>query len=282
MDDTAAATTPGHCRPPTQLSRLTSLSPSRASDFKTCPRLYRYRVVDRLAEAPSHAAVRGSLVHAVLESLFDLPPAERTIEQAIALLPAAWARLQEGDEQALKLGELQPDETSWLASAHPLLASYFALEDPGRYQPSGRELSLEVEVGEHLTLRGILDRLDAAPDGRLRVVDYKTGRAPAQGYEGRALFQLKFYALMVWRLHGVIPAVLRLMYLGDRTIIEHSPGEAQLLATERLLRALYQAIRTAHEVGDWPASPGPQCSWCSFTAMCPAGPKTADRDRLAP
>ena len=42
----------------------------------TCPLLYRFRVIDRLPEPPSPAAARGTLVHAVLERLFDeLPPA---------------------------------------------------------------------------------------------------------------------------------------------------------------------------------------------------------------
>ena len=63
---------------------LGSLSPSRAADFKTCPLLYRFRCIDRLPEEPSRAAVRGTLVHSVLESLFDLPSAERTVEEQAA------------------------------------------------------------------------------------------------------------------------------------------------------------------------------------------------------
>ena len=66
---------------------VAALSPSRASDFKNCPLLYRFRVVDRLPSAPSPAAARGTLVHAVLERLFDLPARERTIEAAAAVPP---------------------------------------------------------------------------------------------------------------------------------------------------------------------------------------------------
>ena len=43
---------------------LPSLSPSRASDFMTCPLLYRFRVIDRLPEPPTQATARGTLVHA--------------------------------------------------------------------------------------------------------------------------------------------------------------------------------------------------------------------------
>ncbi|MEO6999849.1 MAG: PD-(D/E)XK nuclease family protein, partial [Terracoccus sp.] len=41
-----------------------ALSPSRASDFMTCPLLYRFRVIDRLPSKPTTATARGTLVHA--------------------------------------------------------------------------------------------------------------------------------------------------------------------------------------------------------------------------
>jgi len=77
-----------------------SLSPSRAADFKTCPLLYRFRCIDRLPEAPSRAATRGTLVHAVLEELFDLPAPERTLDAARSMVPAAWARVRDRRPQA--------------------------------------------------------------------------------------------------------------------------------------------------------------------------------------
>src|SRR3712207_642513 len=61
-----------------QAPRRPSLSPSRAADFKTCPLLYRFRTIDRLPERRSLAAVRGTLVHSVLERLYDLPARRRT------------------------------------------------------------------------------------------------------------------------------------------------------------------------------------------------------------
>ena len=44
----------------------------------TCPLLYRFRAIDRLPEPPTVATARGTLVHAALERLFDLPTAART------------------------------------------------------------------------------------------------------------------------------------------------------------------------------------------------------------
>src|SRR3978361_1769197 len=72
-----------------------SLSPSRAADFKTCPLLFRFRTIDRLPQQPSADQVRGTLVHAVLERLFDLPALDRTPEAAAALVTPEWDKLVE-------------------------------------------------------------------------------------------------------------------------------------------------------------------------------------------
>jgi putative RecB family exonuclease len=61
---------------------LGALSPSRAGDFLACPLLYRFRTIDRLPEPPSPDAVRGTVVHKVLEDLFDLPAVDRTPARA--------------------------------------------------------------------------------------------------------------------------------------------------------------------------------------------------------
>jgi putative RecB family exonuclease len=74
-----------------------ALSPSRASDFKQCPLLYRFRAVDKLPAPPSPAAARGTLVHAVLERLFDLPAGERNPSAAGALLGPQWDALVEAE-----------------------------------------------------------------------------------------------------------------------------------------------------------------------------------------
>jgi putative RecB family exonuclease len=77
---------------PTLPSPSTALSPSRASDFMTCPLLYRFRVIDRLPEPPTEATARGTLVHAVLEKLFDHPAGERTPDAAREMLSPEWDR----------------------------------------------------------------------------------------------------------------------------------------------------------------------------------------------
>jgi putative RecB family exonuclease len=275
--------------PPPELPRRPALSPSRAADFKQCPLLYRFRAIDRLPEVPSPAQVRGTLVHAVLERLFLLPAAERTPRAARELVGPTWAQLCADDPRlaATLAGEKSPDPDGaghpddpvpavdverWLASAEPLLDAYFALEDPRLLEPEARELLVEVELESGLLLRGYVDRVDrTGPDGStLRVVDYKTGSAPRPVAEARALFQLKFYALALLCLRGVMPAELRLLYLTGPEELRYTPDEVQLRRFARTLDAIWAAIRRAGATGDFRPNPGPSCAWCSHKPVCPA------------
>ncbi|MBL1067387.1 PD-(D/E)XK nuclease family protein [Streptomyces sp. 7-21] len=281
----------------THPSRPVALSPSRAADFMQCPLLYRFRVIDRLPEPPNAAATRGTVVHAVLERLFDVPAPERNVARARALVAPEWERLlakrpelaglfaaEEAGEGTPPSGEDAAAESSgegaaaridqerlaaWLAEAERLVERWFSLEDPTRLEPAERELFVETRLESGLRLRGVIDRVDVAPTGEIRIVDYKTGRAPSPEYAGQALFQMKFYALVLWRLRGVLPRRLQLVYLGSGEVLTYDPDEADLRAVERKAQALWEAIQRATESGDWRPSPGRLCGWCEHKARCP-------------
>jgi putative RecB family exonuclease len=253
--------------------RRPALSPSRAADFKHCPLLYRFRAVDRLPEVPSRAQVRGTLVHSVLERLFELPAEQRLPAVADELVGPAWAQLQEElPDLVTQLfdGQQDPELAAWLESVGPLLGAYFDLEDPRLLQPEARELLVETELASGVLLRGYIDRLDVGPAGELRVVDYKTGAAPGEAAETRALFQMKFYALALLQLRGVVPAQLRLLYLADAQVLSYTPDEEELRRFEHTLDAIWAAVLRAAEDGDFRPNRGRSCEWCSHKAICPA------------
>ncbi|GAA4923734.1 putative RecB family exonuclease [Stackebrandtia albiflava] len=249
----------------------TTLSPSRAADFKTCPLLYRFRAIDRLPEPTTPAMMKGTLVHAVLERLYDLAAAERTPGRAVSLLAPEWERLRRQRPEAAELfGEDGGDtQREWLADARALVESYFTVEDPTRLAPSERECLVEATLADGVRMRGFIDRLDVAPTGEVRVVDYKTGKTPAVAFQGQALFQLKFYALALWRTRGVVPRILRLLYLKDGQVVDYAPTESELLGVERTVSALWQAISRAVATGEFPSKKGPLCGWCAYKDRCP-------------
>ncbi|MDA3629965.1 RecB family exonuclease [Saccharopolyspora oryzae] len=253
-------------------TRRPALSPSRASDFKQCPLLYRFRAVDRLPETPTRAQVRGTVVHSVLERLYALPTEQRDPEQARALLEPAWAELQEQQPELAELfdGPDDPELASWLKSATSLLDAYFELEDPQRLEPEACELRVETELDSGVLLRGFIDRVDVAPTGEIRLVDYKTGAAPREIGEAKAMFQMKFYALVLWRTRGEIPRQLLLMYLASKQRLAYAPDETELRRFERTLEAIWQAILRAGKTGDFRPNPSRLCDYCDHKPLCPA------------
>ena len=160
--------------------------------------------------------------------------------------------------------------SAWLAEASDMLDRYFTLEDPTRLEPRHRELAVEAVLESGLVVRGYVDRLDVAPDGQIRIVDYKTGTAPKEEFEAKALFQMKFYAVVLWLTERRIPKLLQLMYLGNGEIVRFAPDESDLRATVRKIEALWQAIERARSTGDWRPRPSRLCAWCAHQAICPA------------
>lgn len=243
------------------------LSPSRVSEFNNCPRLYKYQVIELLPEPPSIDAERGTLIHTILEDLFDLPADERNLQSATALAPSRWRDQLEAKPE---LASLVLNEKEWLDRVAALLKNYFLLEKPESFEATHREIHLEQDLTTEIYLHGYVDRIDVAPTGEVRIVDYKSGKSPKPGWEEKALFQLRIYALLYWRLNGVIPTLLVLHYLGDARTVESSPKEAELLSTEKKLLAIAGEIINAIEKDHFPPRASKLCDWCFFKSICPA------------
>jgi putative RecB family exonuclease len=212
------------------------------------------------------------VVHAVLERLYRLPAGERLPARARELVEPVWAELTEAEPGLAELfeGGEDPELGGWLESAGVLLDTYFTLEDPRCLEPAACEQLVEAETESGLVLRGYVDRLDIAPTGQVRVVDYKTGAAPREVAEARALFQMKFYALVLLLTRGVVPSQLRLMYLADGEELTYRPDEPELRRFARTLDAIWAAILRAGKTGDFRPNPSRLCDWCSHQTLCPA------------
>ena len=246
-----------------------ALSPSRASDFQQCPLLFRFRSIDKLPTAPSSAATRGTVVHAALEGLYDLPAPERTLEAATALIEPSWQAVIAKDPEVAVVAD---DEGLgvWLEKARDLVGTYFAMEDPQRLEPTGRELFVQTTLDSGLILRGFIDRLDGSPAGDIRIVDYKTGKSPNPRFQDKALFQMRFYGLVLWRNDGVLPRQLKLMFLGDGRPVIDEPSADVLTATENKIVAIWNDIEDRLKTGVFEPKTNKLCDWCDFQSLCPA------------
>jgi putative RecB family exonuclease len=245
-----------------------SLSPSKVSSFTDCALAFRFSAIDRLPEPPSPAAIRGTLVHAALERLHLLQPAERTVDAALACLAEACVELRD-DPEYVGLELSGDDEVAFLAEAAELVRNYFRLEDPRSVRAIGLELMLTAEV-DGVPLRGIIDRLELDGEGGLVVTDYKTGAAPSTQHERKRLSGVHIYSLLCEELLGRRPTRVQLLFLRDPLAIITEPSDRSTRGTRRTLGAVWQAVERACQREDFRPQPSRLCEWCSFRAYCPA------------
>jgi putative RecB family exonuclease len=246
-----------------------TLTPSKVTAFTRCPLAFRFSAIERRPEPPTPAKVKGTLVHAALEGLFwNHPQGMRTAAAAGDELSQAWDELQT-DPEFVGL-ELSPDQSSaFLDDARTLIDNYFALEDPDSVRAVGVELGVETDV-DGMRLRGKIDRLDIEADGSLRVVDYKTGRAPSERYERGSLVGVQIYALLCESVLGRAPAEVRLLHLREPMAITAVASEQTIRGQRRRTVAVWTAIERACDTEDFRPQVSPLCTYCHFKADCPA------------
>ena len=258
-----------------------NLSPSRVDSFLTCPLAFRFSSIEKLPEPPSPHTTKGSLVHRALELLFALPAAERTLDAAdTAYAQAADEYRTHADFTGLGLDAAAADE--FFADGLVLTRKYFDIEDPAAIEAVGLEVWLEAPIGD-VTIRGIIDRLERDAQGRLIVSDYKTGRAPHPNYQAQRMAGVNLYALMVAEHFGELPARVQLLHLQEPVAIVAETSEQQARGVERKTVAVWDAIGTACQRGEFRPKPSRLCEWCSFQPFCPefGGDPQAALDLLA-
>ena len=246
--------------------RPIAISPSRASDYKRCPLQYRLRAIDKIPEPSTEAQVKGTLVHAVLEEMFAWPREERTYPAAVKRLKPNWEKMREADPSC---AEPVADEYQLLVDARTLLRGYFTMENPLGFDAHAQEMPVDFTLPNGVPVRGFIDRVDIAPTGEVRVVDYKTGKKPLPRYSQDAQFQMRFYALVYWRMFGVVPTQLKLMYLKVMDSMILAPSREELEYFERDLAELWWKIEADGKSGNFRPQQSKLCGWCAFQHLCP-------------
>ena len=246
---------------------IKNLSPSRASQFKTCPQQFKYANVDKLKEPTNEVQAKGTTVHQALEDLFDLPQDERSIEKLHNLFRDAWTKVRGTDEHHNLFSSVE-EERDWGIDGLKLLNNYMTIEDPTTFNPLERERWVRGSI-EDLNLRGILDRMDRNRNGELIIVDYKSGKAPIAKYKEPRFFALKLYALLIRDELGEIPAELKLIYLKNSTIHTLKINEEDLNTARKEILEIWSNIKKAYKENKFPAIKNTLCDWCYYKPICP-------------
>jgi superfamily I DNA/RNA helicase/RecB family exonuclease len=215
----------------------------------------------------------GKIVHALAERVASGADPAPGLAELMEMVDDVWGRME--------------FRTPWSAArereaVEAALARFLAWHQrPGARTVVATEPRLQAEVtlpdGQVVRLHGYADRLELDEDGRVVVVDLKTGKYAPTGPEVQRHSQLGLYQLAVD--HGAADALvgrpaesggaeLVQLRLGDQQPkVQHQPpasGDGPRLVEEQLAGAA-AALRTE----DFVARPGSHCERCTFQAICP-------------
>ena len=144
--------------------------------------------------------------------------------------------------------------------------------------PVDFELRIDVEGPGGQRFHGYVDRVDRDGQGRVWVVDYKTGTKPEKDAPlgGGTLLQLPVYLLSA---EGAPEATALYWYISTRGGFAQVPYTATAADTAEFAR-IVSAMRGGVAAGSFPAVPGgfnefysefENCRFCDFTRICARG-----------
>lgn len=258
------------------------LSPSQVSALLTCPRHY---FLSRQAHAdppPAVGASLGSVIHLLVQHA-----STGALDDAAVggYLDTAWQHLRfdTGWLSAVERVEAEQSIGRFLAWRSGRGSELLAVEAPF-------ELELDLD-GLQVNVAGAVDRLERLPDGRLQVVDFKTGRIAPTRNEVAGMDQLGIYQLAVneggfeeLAGPGADSAGASVVYLRHPSRPESLPreftqdplGQRPHLGDDAEEAAhptwVHHRIARAAAIvaeGGFGATPGTHCRRCPFADSCP-------------
>lgn len=252
------------------------ISPSRASDYEQCPKLFYYKTLLGLSTPATVDTCKGTLAHHAFEKIFDHPREERTADNAVPYVRQHWAELTQKPDYAAILGLGETAVESMLVQAEDLVRQWFSVERPHNFDPEERELYVKAHAAG-VEVHGFIDRLDKVvrEDGSVLwyISDYKTGKPAREPYLEKAFFAMNVYALLVHKMLGIKVSKLRLIYVKNGSkddVVSQLVSDHTLDRTERELKRIWAGIVRMAKNGEYPTRKGVLCNWCHFKDGCPA------------
>ncbi len=226
--------------------------------FQQCPRQYKFQYIDHLGDIYRKARpyfTMGDHIHATLKDFLSVVPVgERNLVKLESLLREKWRRNRKGfndKEDEKRWGEKALNQLRWFAQNHDMSVTPLMIENNHR-----------VELTSDILLKGRIDRVDRESDGSLHIIDYKTGKMPAEINQ----LQLNIYALILSRKQHT--------YLKKASYLYLDAGKWQSieLTSEGLEQATAYVVEMVDRIcqeKEYPATPNIYCFNCDFLEICP-------------
>lgn len=233
------------------------LSHSSITLYNECPQKYKFKYVDKIPEKPRHFFAFGQSVHLALEYFYGpKEPKAPSLEDLLKHFREVWVSAGYRDES--HEAELFEEGRQILTRFHDKHAKSF-------HVPFSVEYEFNFEH-EGIPLTGKVDRIDRLPDGRLSILDYKTGKKLAAGRLDIDA-QLTMYQFACESQLG--KEVGELVFYHLPTLKEHRTARRPAPLVKELTTRI---VDTAEGITKDRFDPKPAesvCRWCDYKPLCP-------------
>ena len=174
-----------------------TLSISAFNNYKQSPIKYFFRNLVRLPSAQTKPLIFGNVIHDTLDSYFKKMKAQKKVLPKEELLDEFKNSLEKFSIPEIYFSDIESHGMEVLENYWDRYNSEFVL-DVETEKKMFAELILN--SGEKLKLYGIIDKMEMMDGGKIRVVDYKTGKTfPEKNKDQKADLerQLVFYKLLI-------------------------------------------------------------------------------------
>lgn len=254
------------------MAKNLSFSYSKMGMYKECPQKYKFRYVHMLPEKPKYYFAFGSALHSVMEFIYNPEkPAFPTLAEALQFFDTTWNKTsfeQKGYASVEK-------ELEGYAEGRRILESYYATNAATFAHPLSVEMKSTLDI-DGLSLISILDRMDYLGGGKIKILDYKTGKTVQREPD-----QLYMYQKVVEN-SPVIKALVQAKDPSVKTVqvgelsFYHLPTLTEMKferAPDKEIFTFWQSVLQIADhirAGKFDPTPGEnQCRWCDYRNLCP-------------
>jgi len=238
------------------------LSFSQLETYEICPLRYRYQYVISLPVAPEAASSFGDTIHRSLKQFYSGWQENQSLSrhQLIEIYNNNWASIGY---------TLKEQERRYRVEGKKLLSAFYQKYHPPQNQILALEKPFKIKINSQLYLTGKIDRIDSDKKGNIEIVDYKTGKQPAENEMAKNL-QLAIYTYAAHDKHFLnrplskISVSFIFLQTGKKITLKKTAGD--LVLVKKKLTQTTAEISNRH----FQPQPGKWCDFCPFRIICEA------------